>query len=81
PIQVQGDRARVFATLRAAGIGVNVHYIPVHTQPDYARFGFKHGDFPQAEAYYANAISLPLFPTMTEAEQDRVMAELAAALA
>ena len=81
PIQVPGDRGRVFAALRAAGIGVNVHYIPVHTQPDYARFGFKHGDFPQAEAYYANAISLPLFPTMTEAEQDRVMAELAAALA
>ncbi len=81
PIQVPGDRGRVFAALREAGIGVNVHYIPVPTQPDFARLGFRRGDFPQAEAYYAHAISLPLFPTMTEAEQDRVMAELATALA
>ena len=80
PIQVRGERGRVFAALRLAGIGVNVHYIPVHTQPDYGRFGFKRGDFPHAEAYYEHAISLPLFPTMTEAEQDRVMTVLAAAL-
>ncbi len=81
PIQVLKDRRRIFEALRLADIGVNVHYIPVHTQPDYGQFGFQRGDFPQAEAYYDHAISLPLFPTMTEAEQDRVMAVLAAALA
>lgn len=80
PIQVRAERSRVFAALRQAGIGVNVHYIPVHTQPDYGQFGFKRGDFPIAEAYYDHAISLPLFPTMTEAEQDQVMAVLATAL-
>jgi UDP-4-amino-4,6-dideoxy-N-acetyl-beta-L-altrosamine transaminase len=81
PIQVLKDRRQIFEALRLADIGVNVHYIPVHTQPDYSQFGFQRGDFPQAEAYYDHAISLPLFPTMTEAEQDRVMAVLTAALA
>ncbi|MES2339698.1 MAG: UDP-4-amino-4,6-dideoxy-N-acetyl-beta-L-altrosamine transaminase [Pseudomonadota bacterium] len=70
-------RAEVFAGLRAAGIGVNVHYIPIHTQPHYRRLGFKPGDFPAAEAYYAQAISLPLFPAMTDDQQDRVVATLA----
>ncbi|NRF70255.1 UDP-4-amino-4,6-dideoxy-N-acetyl-beta-L-altrosamine transaminase [Aquincola sp. S2] len=74
------DRRAVFEALRAAEIGVNVHYIPIHTQPHYQRLGFKRGDFPAAEAYYAQAISLPLFPEMTEAEQDRVVAVLRAAL-
>lgn len=81
PIQVLKDRRPIFEALRLADIGVNVHYIPVHTQPDYGQFGFQRGDFPQAEAYYDHAISLPLFPTMTETEQDRVMAVLTAALA
>lgn len=81
PIQVLKDRRPIFEALRLADIGVNVHYIPVHTQPDYSQFGFQRGDFPQAEAYYDHAISLPLFPTMTETEQDRVMAVLTAALA
>ena len=81
PVQVPGDRRRVFDALRAAGIGVNVHYIPVHTQPDYARFGFLHGDFPVAEAYYERAISLPLYPLLTEPEQDQVVAALRDALA
>lgn len=66
-------RAPLFAALRAAGIGVNVHYIPIHTQPYYQRLGFARGQFPAAEAYYARAISLPLFPRMTEAQQDRVV--------
>lgn len=74
------DRRAVFDALRAADIGVNVHYIPIHTQPHYRRLGFKRGDFPAAEAYYARAISLPLFPEMTDAEQDRVVAVLRAAL-
>lgn len=65
-------RASVFQALRNAGVGVNVHYIPIHTQPYYRRLGFKRGDFPAAEHYYANAISLPLFPAMTDAQQDHV---------
>ena len=80
PVQVPGDRRRVFDALRQAGIGVNVHYIPVHTQPDYARFGFQSGDFPVAEAYYERAISLPLYPLLTEVEQDQVVAALRDAL-
>lgn len=65
---------QVFEALRERGIGVNLHYIPVHTQPYYQRMGFAAGQFPEAERYYAEAISLPMFPTMTEAQQDEVVA-------
>ncbi len=74
------SRAEVFAALREAGIGVNVHYIPIHTQPHYRRLGFQPGQFPAAEAYYAQAISLPLFPGLSEARQDRVVEVLRGAL-
>jgi dTDP-4-amino-4,6-dideoxygalactose transaminase len=67
---------QVFETLREQGIGVNLHYIPVHTQPYYQQMGFKQGDFPEAERYYAEAISLPMYPTMTEDQQDQVIAAL-----
>ena len=70
----------VFESLRQQGIGVNLHYIPVHTQPYYQRQGFKTGDFPQAEAYYSGAISLPMYPTMTEAQQDTVIQAMRDAL-
>lgn len=80
PTRTSATRRQVFDALRAAGIGVNVHYIPIHTQPHYRRLGFQPGDFPNAEAYYAQAISIPLFPEMTPAEQDHVVATLAAAL-
>ena len=70
----------VFESLRQQGIGVNLHYIPVHTQPYYQRQGFKTGDFPQAEAYYSGAISLPMYPTMTEAQQDTVIQAMCDAL-
>lgn len=85
PIRVDarrtGKRRReVFEGLRTAGIGVNVHYIPVHTQPHYQRLGFACGDFPESERYYAEAISLPMFPTLTEAQQDDVVAALRALL-
>lgn len=63
----------VFDSLREQGIGVNLHYIPVHTQPYYQRMGFNLGDFPEAERYYAEAISLPLFPAMTDSDQDEVV--------
>ena len=58
--------------MRNANIGVNVHYIPIHTQPFYAGLGFARGDFPVAERYYERALSLPLYPAMTECQQDRV---------
>ena len=70
----------VFESLRQQGIGVNLHYIPVHTQPYYQRQGFKTGDFPQAEAYYSGAISLPMYPTMTEVQQDTVIQAMCDAL-
>ncbi|WP_416426109.1 UDP-4-amino-4,6-dideoxy-N-acetyl-beta-L-altrosamine transaminase [Pseudomonas sp. App30] len=66
----------VFEALRAAGIGVQLHYIPVHLQPYYRGLGFALGDFPEAERYYGEAISLPLFAAMSDAEQDQVVATL-----
>ncbi len=72
---------QVFEALRELGIGVNLHYIPVHTQPHYQRMGFGSGDFPEAERYYAEAISLPMFQAMSEAQQDEVIAALRKALA
>jgi dTDP-4-amino-4,6-dideoxygalactose transaminase len=66
----------VFEALRAAGLGVNLHYIPVHLQPYYREQGFKDGDFPQAERYFSEAISLPLYPDLTDAEQEEVVAHL-----
>jgi UDP-4-amino-4,6-dideoxy-N-acetyl-beta-L-altrosamine transaminase len=71
------SRAEMFKKLRADKIGVNVHYIPIHTQPYYTRLGFKRGDFPNSEQYYDQALSIPLFPSMTEGQQDRVMSSLA----
>ncbi len=63
----------VFESMRESGIGVNLHYIPVHTQPWYQRIGFKKGDYPESERYYAEAITLPIYPTMTDEEQDQVV--------
>jgi UDP-4-amino-4,6-dideoxy-N-acetyl-beta-L-altrosamine transaminase len=77
----QPSRRSVFDALRAGGIGANVHYIPIHTQPHYRRLGFRPGDFPAAEAYYARALSLPLFPGLSHAQQDHVVATLQRALA
>ncbi|MDZ5632387.1 UDP-4-amino-4,6-dideoxy-N-acetyl-beta-L-altrosamine transaminase [Janthinobacterium sp. GMG1] len=75
----QSHRA-IFDALRANSIGVNLHYIPVHTQPYYQEKGFKPGDFPEAEHYYAQAISLPMYATFTEEQQDRVIEALREAL-
>src|SRR5574337_109402 len=66
-------RREIFETLRAAGIGVNLHYMPVHLQPYYRVLGFGPGQFPEAEAHGEEAITLPLYPTLTEGEQDRVV--------
>lgn len=70
----------VFEDMRAQGIGVNLHYIPIHLQPFYKNLGFSRGQFPQAEAYYAEAMSLPLFPGLSFAELDRVVDTLSRAL-
>ena len=75
------SRRQVFDALRAAGIGVNVHYIPVHTQPYYRNLGFTTGMFPEAESYYEDAITLPLFSKMTDDEQDTVVSALEKILA
>jgi UDP-4-amino-4,6-dideoxy-N-acetyl-beta-L-altrosamine transaminase len=74
------DRATVFARLRQAGIGVNVHYTPIHLQPYYRRLGFGPGQFPRAEAYARRCLSIPLYPGLQDAEQDRVVEALRTAL-
>ncbi len=71
--KIEKTHSQIFDECRAAGIGVNLHYIPVHLQPYYSDLGFKQGDYPAAEAYYANAISIPLFHSMTDAQQDEVV--------
>jgi len=81
PIQIQTDivkntRKEIFEALRKNDIGVNVHYIPVHTQPYYENIGFKKGDFPNAESYYESAISIPLFHAMTFEQLDQVIVAL-----
>lgn len=71
---------QVFEHFRARDIMVNLHYIPVHTQPFYQKMGFRPGDYPQAEQYYREAISIPMHPTLTDAEQDFVVEVLREAL-
>lgn len=73
-------RHRVFSMLRGRGIGVQVHYLPVHLQPYYRALGFKPGDFPVAEAYAERTLSLPLFADLSDTQQDTVVAALAEAL-
>src|SRR3990167_4667702 len=74
--KIQKSHLQVFEALRAQEIIVNLHYIPVNTQPYYQKMGFKAGDFPQAESYYAEAISIPMYPTLSEAQQDEVVTAL-----
>jgi dTDP-4-amino-4,6-dideoxygalactose transaminase len=70
----------VFEDLRRRGINVNLHYQPVHLQPYYRRLGFEPGQYPQAEAHGTVAITLPLFATLSEGEQDRVVAAVTKSL-
>ena len=74
------SRKEVFAELQQAGINPNVHYIPVHLHPYSRKLGFKIGDFPAAESYYSEAISLPMFVGLSDAEQDHVADTLHAIL-
>lgn len=75
-LQPESSRREVFDALREADIGANVHYIPVHLHPFYRRMGFKEGDFPAAENYYAHALTLPLYPGLTFEQQDYICHEL-----
>jgi len=74
------DRKALFHRLRETDIGVNVHYIPVHTQPYYQDMGFKAGDFPVAESYYSNTISIPMYASLLEQDQVTVIHSLRGAL-
>ena len=74
--KVKNTRKEIFEALRKNSIGVNIHYIPVHTQSYYENMGFKKGDFPNAESYYESVISIPLFYAMTFEQQDQVIAVL-----
>jgi UDP-4-amino-4,6-dideoxy-N-acetyl-beta-L-altrosamine transaminase len=70
------DRLSVYQNLHANGIGVNVHYIPIHLQPYYQRLGFQEGDLPCTEHYYKNALTLPIFPSMSEKEHAFIIEKL-----
>ena len=77
---IKKNREQVFDALRKNNIGVNIHYIPVHTQPYYLDMGFEHGYFPVSESYYSKAISLPMFPQLSFDDQDVVVSTLKAIL-
>ncbi len=73
-VRVSAERhLEIFQRLRTQGIGVSLHYIPVHLQPYYRRLGFTEGNFPHAESYYREAISLPMFAALSESSQERVI--------
>ena len=81
PVQLELERikksqAQIFQELRDNRLGVNLHYIPVHTQPYYEKMGFKQGDFPNAEHYYSRAISIPLYQGLSFKQQDEVVSIL-----
>jgi UDP-4-amino-4,6-dideoxy-N-acetyl-beta-L-altrosamine transaminase len=78
--KIDKSHRQVFEDLRKNGIGVNLHYIPVHLQPYYQSMGFKRGDFPEAERYYTEAISLPMYQGLTNEQQDEVVHALAIVL-
>lgn len=78
--ETKKSRGEVFDAMRAKGIGVNVHYIPVHLQPYYQSLGFKPGDFPQAEKYYEDTMSLPLFYGLTDSAQSVIITSVRSVL-
>lgn len=74
--RLQATHREIFERLRAQGILANLHYIPVYRHPYYASKGYRRSEFPNAEQYYSEAISLPIYPGLTDGEQDRVIAAL-----
>lgn len=81
PAEIRKSHRDVFEALLAAGVGVNLHYIPVYRHPYYERLGFKAGHCLEAERYYAEAISLPMYPGLTDQQQDQVVNALRVAVA
>ena len=79
PVRVPRRRA-VYESMRAAGVGVQVHYVPIYRHPLFAPFGIAPSDFPETERAYEQLLSLPMFPALTDAQQDRVVDVLAAAI-
>lgn len=71
--KIRKSRAEIFDALKEKGLGVQVHYVPIHLQPYYRQFGYKNGDFPKAEAYYERALSLPLYPAMNSRQIQKVI--------
>jgi dTDP-4-amino-4,6-dideoxygalactose transaminase len=67
------NHCEVFERFRVNGVGVNLHYIPIYRQPHYEKMGFNRSDFPEAERYYAEAISLPMYPSLTPAQQVKIV--------
>jgi UDP-4-amino-4,6-dideoxy-N-acetyl-beta-L-altrosamine transaminase len=78
--RIRSTHRQVFDHMRSHGIAVNLHYAPVHLQPYYRDLGFSEGQQPEAEAYGASAMTLPLYPALTDLEQQTVVATLAGAL-
>jgi UDP-4-amino-4,6-dideoxy-N-acetyl-beta-L-altrosamine transaminase len=78
--EIARSHREVFVALRERGVGANLHYIPVHTQPYYRGMGFAAGDFPEAERYYGDAISLPMYPSLTEEDLSKVVQALKEAI-
>lgn len=74
--KVKKTKKQIFAEMKAKGVCLNLHYIPVHTQPYYKNLGFKHGDFPFSEKYYEEAFTLPLYYSLTDEQQDCVVSAL-----
>lgn len=74
--EINRTHREVFEALREAGIGVNLHYIPVHLQPYYRALGFEEGMFPEVESYGQDAISLPIYPTLSKQKQSYVIGSL-----
>jgi len=78
--EINKSHQQIFTELREQGIGVNLHYIPVHLQPYYKNIGFRSGDYPSSEQYYKEAISLPMFHIMSKEQQDKVIYALSSLL-
>ena len=79
--EIDKTHRQVYEALRAAGILVNLHYIPVYRQPYYEKMGFRKGYCPEADQYYSEVISIPMYPALKEAQQDQVVAALRRAIA
>ena len=74
--KISKTKNQIFAEMKEKGICLNLHYIPVHTQPYYENLGFKGGDFPNSEKYYEEAFTLPLYYSLTDEQQDHIVKSL-----